>query len=352
MKKILLITTFLCCCHTFSQRNEIAWNKAKEAIKLMDEGKIDESIVILQECEKMDDQDYTYPYEIAYAYQLKKDYAAAIAILDKTKNYKNSNSQVYQLSGNCYSYLGKPDLAIKEYEDGMKKFPKAANLHLEKGNIFLHQKKYNEAIENYEAGIKADPMFPSNYYRLALLYLDSNDKLSGLIYGEIFLNLERTTKRTKEMSKLLFDTYKSSIVFNGNETKIDFCDVIIDDKHLKRKEIRMPFCAIFGSNFILSTLGQNDINLESLSKIRTAFLQHYFKSDYKKYPNVLLAYHKKMLDDGHFETYNNYIFQMGAQNEFADWKNNHKEDYENFVTWYTTEKNIIAIHQKNIFIKE
>ena len=54
-------------------------------------------------------------------------------------------------------------------------------------------------------------MFPSNFYRLALLYLSSSDKLSGLIYAEIFMNLKRSTQRTKEMSKLIYETYKGAI---------------------------------------------------------------------------------------------------------------------------------------------
>lgn len=353
MKKLLLIAFFTISISSFSQRNEIAWNKAKDAIKLMDNGKIDESIELLKECEKIDSKDYTYPYEIAYAYLLKKDYESAITTLDSTKKYKNVTSEVYQLSGNCYSYWGKPDLAIKEYEAGMKKFPKNGNLHLEKGNIFLQQEKYNEAIENYENGIKADPLYPSNYYRLAQLYLDSSDKLSGLIYGEIFMNLERNSKRTKEMSELLFKTYKKYIQFNGDETKIDFCDVIITEKHLKSKELLMPFCGVFGSHFILATIGQKEINLKSLSEIRISFINNYYsKEDYKKYPNVLLQYHKQMLDKNYFDSYNRYIFQMGSQNEFSEWKNSNANDYDKFVDWYTNEENYLVINQKNLFLKD
>jgi tetratricopeptide (TPR) repeat protein len=352
MRKISFIITFLISFSIFAQRNEVAWNKAKEAIKLMDDGKIDESILILQECEKIDKNDYTYPYEIAYAYMLKKEYENAINILDKTKKYKNINSQIYQMSGNCYSYIGKPELAIKEYEAGMKKFPNAGNLHLEKGNIFLSQEKYNEAIQNYEKGIKADPMFSSNYYRLALLYLDSNDKLSGLIYGEIFMNLERTTNRTTEISKLLFKTYKKAIKINGEESKIEFCDVVVDLNNFKNKEFKMPFCGIFGKSFILSILNQKEINLNTLSEIRIEFIKNYFKEDYIKYPNVLFEYHKAMLDKGIFDSYNKYVFQIGSENEFAEWKKNSEVDYEKFVDWYTNKKNLLKIDNTNKFIKE
>ncbi len=352
MKNLFLILVSFISLNAWSQRNEVAWDKAKEAIKLMDEGKIDESIVLLKECEKIDKEDYTYPYEIAYAYVLKKEYETAINILDKTKQYKNANSKVYQMSGNCYSYQGKPELAIKEYEAGIKKFPNAGNLHLEKGNIFLSQKKYNDAIQNYERGIQADPSFPSNYYRLALLYLNSNDKLSGLLYGEIFMNLERTTNRTTEISKLLFDTYKQSIQINDDETKIDFCEIIIDAKNLKNNDIILPLCGVFGKNFILSILNQKEINLKTLSEIRIEFIKNYYEEDYKKYPNVLFEYHKTMLDKGLLDSYNNYILQMGASDEFLEWKNSNKEKYDEFVQWYTTPVNYLKIDDKNKFIKE
>lgn len=332
----------------FSQRNELAWKKAKVAIRLMDEGKVDESIQLLKECEKIDNEDYTYPYEMAYAYILKKDYETAITILNKTKKYKNINDQVYQLSGNCYSYLNKPKLAIKEYEQGMKKFPNAGNLHLEKGNIFLIQEKYEDAIENYRNGIAAEPNFSSNYYRLALLYLNSTDRLSGLLYGEIFMNLERSTQRTTEMSKLLYDGYKKSIKFNDTNVATDFCEVILN---IENKEFKMPFCAIFVKDFILGITTQKEINLNTLSEIRTNFIKNFFKDDYKNYSNIILDYNKKMLDEGILDTYNKYLFQIGSEEEFSIWKDDNIETYDTFLEWYSNPENYLKITDENKFIK-
>ncbi|MFI8606368.1 tetratricopeptide repeat protein [Cellulophaga baltica] len=51
---------------------------ALEAIKAMDKGEIDKSIVMLEESEKLDPKNYHYPYEIGYAYYLNKDYKNAI----------------------------------------------------------------------------------------------------------------------------------------------------------------------------------------------------------------------------------------------------------------------------------
>lgn len=352
MKLILFSLFILQSVNFFAQDNkELAWKKAGEAIKLMDNGNIEESIRLLKECQELDPEEYTYPYEIAYASVLKKDYKKAIKILNKVKKYKNINSQVYQMSGNCYSYLGNPKKAIKEYEAGMKKFPNSGNLHLEKGNIFLNQEKYSEAVINYKNGIKVEPMYPSNYYRLALIYLNSKNKLNGLIYGEIFMNIERTTPRTQEISELLYKTYKESITFNEDGTKvnIDFCQITLFAEDLKNGELSLPLCAPFGENFILGTVGHTEINLHSLAKIRSSFINLFFQKDYKKYPNVLFEYQKTLVDNDFFDVYNHYIFQIGAPEEFQDWLIDNQEKFDEFVDWYTQNENIISVTKENRF---
>jgi len=354
MKKIILFTLL----HLFSisliaQTNkEKALELGKEAIKIMDEGKIDESIKLLEQGKKLDTENYIYPYEIAYAHTLREEYEEAIKILEKLKKYKSINNQVFQMSGNCYDYLGNPNQAMKEYDEGLKMFPNSGNLYLEKGNIFVYQEKYDEAIQNFEKGIKVEPEFPSNYYRLAKLFLNSNDKLSGLIYGELFLNLERTTDRSLEMSKLLYDTYKSSIIFNENEIKFDFCEIFVDASLIQEDgKISLPLCAIFGKNIGMAVSEENQFNLNTLSSMRINFINYFFKEDYKKYPNVLFEYHKKMLDNNVFEAYNHYLFQIGAEKEFKNWVNTNKIKYNEFLEWYTKDENILSISNSNIFLR-
>lgn len=234
----------------------------------------------------------------------------------------------------------------------MKYFPNSGNLHLEKGNIFLAQENYQKAIENYEKGIEVDPTFTSNYYRLAKLFLSSTDKFSGLIYGEIFMNLERTTKHTQEMSELLFNTYKSSITLGENESRIDFCEVIIDGSEIKpNTDVKLPLCAIFGKSFILAIINEKTIDLNSLSQIRQKFIENYFLEDFKKYPNVLFEYQKELLDKNLFDAYNHYIFQIGAPEEFNNWMKANQSEYDTFIKWYTKKQNIIEITNNNKFIR-
>lgn len=102
----------------------------------------------------------------------------------------------------------------------------------------------------------------------------------------------------------------------------------------------------------MALIPQNKINLETLSAIRTSFLANYFKEDFQKYPNVLLDYHKKMLDNNVFEAYNMYVFQMGVKEEFEKWENTNPEKYQMFVNWYTNPENYLKIDDKNLFISD
>lgn len=155
-----------------------------------------------------------YSYEVAYAYNLLKDYPRVISLLEKLVLRPDANGKIYHLLGNTYDNIGQAAKAVQTYEDGLKRFPDAGELYLEKGNGLQRKKDFKAAVIEYEKGIRADPMFASNYYWAAKLFLASNEKVWGMIYGELFLLLEYNSKRTAEMSCLLYLTCKNQISIN------------------------------------------------------------------------------------------------------------------------------------------
>ncbi len=334
-----------------AQSNNQELNKRlSQAIDLMDNGNINESIAILNELTNIEPNNFEYFYELAYAYYIKQDYTKTIEILEKLKSNKDAYEILYQLLGNSYDMLGQSKNAIEVYDEGLKKFPNKGNLYLEKGIVYEIQKKYEVAIENYKKGIKAEPKYSSNYYRLATLYLKSKDIVPGLIYGEIFINLERTTKRTKEISEKLFNGYKNAVTFENKELKqLNFCKEVIIDFNKFEENKKLPLCMIFTSTLVLPLTSINEISLDNLSKVRQKFIELYFQKYNNQYPNILFDYHKQMIEQSVFEAYNYYIFQMGAQDEFANWLENHQDQYNKFVDWYTDKKNIINPTQTNFF---
>jgi tetratricopeptide (TPR) repeat protein len=331
---VLLFTAPAVYSQTDSQK---AIELKENAIKLMDEGQVDESLKILKDAQKLDPENIFIPYEMAYANILKKDYKEAIKIIEKIIDNPKVTDQFYQLLGNTYDYWEKSDKAIEAYDAGLKKFPNSGKLYLEKGNVYLIKKDYNKAIPLYEKGIEVDPNFPSNYYRLALLFCNSKESMWGLLYGEIFLNLEHGSKRFYEISELLYATYKEGIkITSDTSSKIDFCEIVLDASALTdKKNIKFPFCMPFGTTFSIAMVGAKTVDVNSLCGIRTNFLSawYQFKHD-KEYPNVLFEYQEKVRVAGHLEAYNHYMLAGADSDSFKEWAAANKEKLHNFATWY------------------
>jgi len=321
---------------------EKAQEKGREAIGLMDNGKIDESITLLREAEKLDPDRFDYPYEMALAYYMKEDYKESIKILEKLLTHKDVNERAYQLLGNSYDLSGKSDKAFKVYDAGLKKFPNSGMIYLEKGNVHWNKKEYAEALPYYEKGIEVDPKFPSNYYRATRIYCGSSEEVWGLIYGEIFMNLERNSQRTAEISELLYNTYKTQITISGDSARIDFCNVVMSAENLVGDKIKLPFCMLFGQAFIMAIIDVKEIDIHSLDKIRKSFVENYFSMGHNKtYPNVLYDYQDKILKAGHLEAYNHWILLKGDESGFTTWQDANTEKWDAFVKWFTDNKLIL-----------
>lgn len=213
---------------------------------------------------------------------------------------------------------------------------------------------YNSALYYYENGIENDPKFPSNYYWAAKIFCNSTEEVWGMIYGEIFMNLERNSKRTAEISKLLFDTYKNEIKFTSDTSyTVSFSkNETINIENLKDpKKFKMPFgTGCYEMTMMFAVLGDKQIDINSLDRIRTRFVENYFKGNSAtNYPNVLFDFQQQVKKVGHFESYNHWILMKGDEGGFETWQSNNKDKWEAFVNWFSSNK--IQIDDKHKFYR-
>ncbi len=355
VKSVLVIILLAFNQLSIAQTNEEkAYEKGMKAIELMDKGKIEESITLLEEAQKLDPNRFDYPYELAYAHYLQKDYKGAIKILEKVEKHKDATAQLFQLLGNSYDNIGKPEDAIEMYEKGIKKFPDAGNLYLEMGIMQMGLKEYNKALEYYEKGIEVHPQFPSNYYWAAKIFCSSSEEVWGMIYGEIFMNLERNSKRTVEISKLLYDTYNSEIQFTS-DTTISYSfsqNATINIGNLSDPtKFKLPYgIGVYEPTLMLSLLSVRATDINSLDTIRSIFVDSYFSNKHNEsYPNPLFSYQKQIKDAGHMESYNHWILMQGDLDGFDKWYAANENKYDNFIKWF--EENAMEINEENKFYR-
>lgn len=358
MKKLQIIILLLFSLSVVAQSQkdkDKALEIAKKAIGLMDEGEIDESIELLQKAEKLDPDRIDYPYELAYAHYLKKDYESAISVAERILQHKNVIDRVYQILGNIYDIQGDPDKAIKTYELGMEKFPNSGRLHLEAGVVEHARENYNKAIEYWEEGIKAEPNYSSNYYWLAKIFAQTDELIWSIIYSELFIDLELGSPRTEEISKLLYDNYQNSYVQLSDSTaeyrltKKGFEIVLEDKKDIKNiKKKGLPFEGTFATVYSFSALDfQKGINLKSIYLARLNFVNNWFEKHHKNYPNKLMDFQKRILDEGLFEAYCYYIVSRGDLDGFNSWQESHKEEFNVFANWI--QNNPIGIERNDLY---
>ena len=79
LKYLTLLILLSLSSYVSAQSNkDLAIAKGREAVKLIDNGRLDESIVLLNEAQALDPESMIYPYELAYAYYHKAEYKKSI----------------------------------------------------------------------------------------------------------------------------------------------------------------------------------------------------------------------------------------------------------------------------------
>jgi len=357
MKKFIfpLVLIFLLLSTCFSQTEadkKKAHNLGKQAIKLEEkEGKYDEAITLFKQDQQLDPENIDYPYEIAYAYYLKKDYAASIEQANNLLNHKDVKDEAYRLLGNSYDMTGDPDKALESYNKGLTIFPNSGKLYHEIGILYANKDSAEPAIENWELGIKADPTFASNYYELTKVFCSSTERVWGVIYGELFLNIERNSDRCYEISKLLYDTYKAAITINvdksGKKTgQVSFSKV----SNLAPTTNKLRFETAFELTIVPAIASTDKISLKELYSLRKFYIESWWKLKRNlEYPNILFDWQKSLIDRGYFEQYSYWIFNNGNVKEFEKWGKDNYDEFKEFAEWFTA--NPLQIDKNHYFVR-
>jgi hypothetical protein len=193
-------------------------------------------------------------------------------------------------------------------------------------------------------------MYADNYYALGRLLGSSPEKVWGILYGELFMNINRDTSsaKRKEFSKLIFDTYQAGF-------KSGFSRAFNVNVPQTNEKIRLPFAATFEKAIFRCSddvLKDNPaLSLKLINDIRTSFLKKWFdnKAD-AEFPCMIFDWQNTIYEAGHFEAYNYWLFQYGNEEEFKTWKTENSEKWDNFITWI--EENGLQISMQNLFLKK
>lgn len=344
MKRILYCFFCISLACNFTLRAQNSDSVLQKAVKLIDnEQYYDAERCLKTAIDQGMDSLYLH-YELAWCYYSMQDYEKSISTLESLLNRQDVVADVYQLLGNAFDEIGQSGKAVSIYEQGLDKFENAGCLYLELGNMKYKNGDYKNAIYYYEKGIEHDPMFASNYYRAALVFLSSTEEVWGVMYGELFMLLERDSERCKLLSRQLFETYFQEISFNRGVVSVDFNSPTIAYSNSSVRPNLFP--DNFQDAMTNAAKSERHLDLASLNRIRHRFSRE-FNSNSSSFENVLSKYHDRLISAGHFEAYNYWLFGYGNPNQTAQWVKANKTKWDSFLAWF--EKNPISINQNEVF---
>jgi lipopolysaccharide biosynthesis regulator YciM len=296
------------------------------AREFMRQGDYANAILVLNRAVKLDEKNIEIAKDLGLNYYFAKEYNKALEIYKPILDRPDADDQCFQIAGDIYLALDNPKECEKVYRRGLKQFPNSGPLYNELGKLLWAQKDYS-AINQWEKGIESDPGFSKNYYNACKHYYFTTDKTWGILYGEIFLNIEPSSPAAPEIKNILLESYKKL-----------FADADLEKNNTEKNSFVQAFLQTMNKQ---SALASSGINTASLTMIRTRFILDWFNDFGNKFPFKLFELQRQLLQEGMFEAYNQWIF-TAAQNLPA---------YQNWITINAAEYNELNRFQKGRIFK-
>jgi tetratricopeptide (TPR) repeat protein len=317
------ILSFIALCTVYIVPAQTAAELHETARTFMRQGDYSNAILVLNRAIKLDSKSIEIAKDLGLNYYFSKDFARALEIYKPILDRPDADDQCFQIAGDIYLAMDNTKECEKVYRKGLKQFPQSGALYNELGELLWAQKDYN-AIKQWEKGIEMDPGFSKNYYNACKYYYFTTDKTWGILYGEIFLNIEPYSTSSPEVKNILLESYKKLFA----ET-----DLASEKNNPAKNAFIQAFLQTMNKQSALASTG---INTETLTMIRTRFILDWYNDFAAKYPFRLFDLQRQLLQEGMFDAYNQWIF-TAAQNLPA---------YQNWVTINAGQYNELSRFQK------
>jgi tetratricopeptide (TPR) repeat protein len=313
----------------------------QHGLKLMRQSNFKGAMESFGDAVDLDSSKTVYLYQLGLANFYGKNYKQTIEVMKALIKKDAYTDRYYQMMGQSYVELREPNKAYSVYLDGIKKMPKSGSLNCELGRIEYDHNNFNLAIQYWENGILCEPNYPSNYYYATKAYSRTSEKIWSVIYGEIFINLEISSQRTYEISRVIYEVYRQSIYIKSDKYKyVFFSDVpnrfspkMMKDTLLSRKNFEHAYTIT--SRKCLTEF-KTEFNLPELIKFRHKFVTKWYDKNYPvDYPNALFEYHRTLLSADFYDCYNYWLLSKGDVMEFNLWYERNQKKYDQFVKWLT-----------------
>jgi tetratricopeptide (TPR) repeat protein len=284
------------------------------------QGDYNNAILVLNRAIANDNENIELKKDLAFAYYMQRDFTKAMYVIKPVVDSRDADVQSYQILGMVYKAVDQTRDAERMYKIALRKFPESGVLYNDYGELLWDRNDFVAASKQWLRGIQTDQNFSGNYYNAARYYYMTEDKVWGLLYAEIFLNLESFSSRTPEIKRMLIEGYKKL-----------FKDAEISKNQDNKNEFEKAYLDIIKTHSHVVDAG---ITPDALSALRTRFILSWYDKQSTNFPFRLFDYHKQLAKAGMFDAYNQWIFGAASNlSTFQQWTTTHSEEYSKFTAF-------------------
>jgi hypothetical protein len=297
-----------------------AQTAAQNAKNYIRQGDYANAILVLNRALESDRENLEMKKDLAFAYYLQRDYQKALSAIQPVIEDRDNDAQSFQILGMIHEAIDNRRDAERAYRVGIRRFPESGALYNELGELLWSNGLFPEALSQWLRGIQRDQSFSGNYFNASKYYYLSQDKVWGLIYGEIFINLESYSRRTPEVKTMMYEGYKKL-----------FADTDLQRDQDTKNEFVRAFLDVMKEN---AHIVANGVTPDALTVLRTRFLLGWNEKYAAKFPFRLFDYQKQIAKAGMFDAYNQWIFGAASNlTTFQQWTVTHTEAYNKFTAF-------------------
>ncbi len=328
------------------------------ANKLMDNGRYEESRSLLRQVRMTSPQNVMAVYEYGFSYRLEGIADSAIKYYRLASEMPGTLPFYVAAYGSLLDESKDTLEARRVFNEGIEKYPNSFHLYHERGVLNLRLGHTDSAIADFQKAIEINPEYAPSYLRCAEAQFEIGENTFwGLIEGEIFMNLEPDSERSRDFAQQLAKVYNKNIKIDNGKVSVSFCKDASQREdgaivHYNKSRFEAPY-GLNGYEMPIAyaASAEKEFTPVSLVTIRLRFLALYdkLKVDSTYGPNVLFDYQRKVRDAGHELPYNVWIMERALPDVAKRYIAKYQKEWDAFKIW--RKENPLVVNHSNVFLR-
>lgn len=317
---------------TESQRKLIG-----EGVALHDRGDYEGAIAKYEEVLRENPNDDLALYELAFSYQMKKDYRKSLEVAYKGAQYKSEHlTGFYVLIGNNLDELGESKKAVEVYRRGIKLQPDEQLLYYNLAITYSKLNDLEEAKKNLKKAAFLNPNHGSSHLALAQLFNNTRYKTPALFAVMRFLVVEPKSRRSQGAYQVFSELLRGGVTPGKNNEINIFVDMGGKKDEGDFSSIEMFVGLTKAGSMTEKNKGKTEAQrlVEQLETYLALISESDPKGDKSKFTwKYYIPYFVELKKRNYVEPFAYYISQSSNMSGVADWLETNGGKVGAFLSW-------------------